>query len=48
LTDLWSATPLPDSLDLTAETGQRAVSAWVAWIWQGKAGQQKYQPGGKK
>jgi hypothetical protein len=48
LTDVWSATPLPDGLDLTDPATQRAVSAWAAWVWQGKAGQQKYQPGGKK
>lgn len=46
--DIWSSTTLDEGAPLADEPMQRALSAWAAWVWQHKAGQKKYQPGGKR
>ncbi len=45
--DVWAGTPV-NGLSPGTPGGRRALSAWAAWVWQGRAGQKRYQPGGKR
>lgn len=47
LQDMWRTSPIA-GLNLADEASRRALSAWLAWVWQDRSALKKYQPGGAK